>query len=258
MGRLKLSRSSSAFVVARPNRARPIHALIAAAALGVIVMPIAFAGAASGPQATASGSVKKQVKKLKQQVNQLQQQLEDLSKQPGPQGPGGPQGAQGPPGPATGPAGGDLTGTYPNPLIGPAAVGSDELADGSVGSAKIKSEAVDTTAIQDLGVRAADMGDQSVGERAFLPNSVGAFTLKRLTAVVGSGVAVNAGTPADAQVSCPTNQTVIGGGFAWQDDEPNSIIYSAPSEVSDATWTVRGMVNAGSNTLYAWANCLPV
>ena len=54
----------------------------------------------------------------------------------GPQGPQGSQGLQGPVGPSTGQAGGDLTGNYPNPEIGPGKVGAAELADSSVGVTK--------------------------------------------------------------------------------------------------------------------------
>jgi hypothetical protein len=92
----------------RRGRIAPIHALFAAAMLGLLVMPLALAGAKPS-EATSSASPKKQIKSLKKRVAALETRQSPVALPP------------------NGPAGGDLIGSYPNPRIGPGAIHAAEL-----------------------------------------------------------------------------------------------------------------------------------
>lgn len=117
-------------------------------------------------------------------------------------------------------------------------------------AATVGPNAVTSDGIGDFEVRTSDLDF----------GAVGAMQLKNVATAVSEGTTISSSSPGTATVSCPESRRLIAGGYAWQDEEPNSIIYSAPPEgVSAATsWMVRGMVPSGSNVLYAWATCLRV
>lgn len=228
----------------------PTRLLLGAVALlTLIVVPVALAATDAGPQATASG-IKQKVKKLTQQVQQLQQQLDALTSQPGPQGPGGPQGPVGPAGPqgltgpSTGPAGGDLTGNYPNPDIAAGAVGTNEVgADVLTGG---------------------DINESTLGQ---VPSAGSAGSVANLTIVdrVGNAVAfgnqdANNGTwlSGSSLAQCLPGETLVGGGGNWDDGQQaaNEALALTDSHLEGSnSWRATAISDADNDTFRAHVLC---
>lgn len=74
--------------------------------------------------------------------------------------------------PPSGPAGGDLTGTYPNPLIAPNAVNSAKIADGTILTQDLANGSVTTLKLADLSVTTPKIADESVTNAKLTPTGV--------------------------------------------------------------------------------------
>jgi hypothetical protein len=84
--------------------------------------------------------------------------------------------------PPSGGAGGDLTGTYPDPTIRPAAVTTAKLTDGAVTTAKLAPGSVGSTQLADLGVATGDLADGAVtASKLGIGSSIFAHAVQRRT-----------------------------------------------------------------------------
>jgi hypothetical protein len=231
-------------------------------ALGATVVCL-LVGASSATAATPT-KVERQLAKLQKQVKSLKQQVATMRTAAAQAGPAGAQGAAGPPGPAGpegpagpagmagGPAGGDLTGTYPDPQIATAAVGSFELA-GDV----IHHDTSGTNMY--LGNYTTKIGPGAIGRMEIADSQVQAPELGAIkTHAKISTVQPHAFGAATA--TCDPGEQLISGGasFSQYSYLGDTTLVASDASAADA-WTVRITNNNGyAVDLVAHAYCLGV
>jgi hypothetical protein len=140
----------------------------------------------------------------------------------------------------TGPAGGGLAGSYPNPSIAPGAVGAQQLQPDA-----IPADGVDADG-------STKLARGSVGSQELRDGSVHASALGRIQ-VVTEATPINAGANASVTARCPVGATVLSGGA-----QPGLFGVELTSTRPNGTgWLAQARNNTASNsTLTAFALCL--
>ena len=122
----------------------------------------------------------------------------------------------------TTPAGGDISGTFPNLQIKANAVGATEIEDGSVGNAELQDGSVGTSKLQDGSITTAKIANSAVGTAQIANNAITAAKLSNMGATNGQILKWNGTAWAPAVDGGGSSTNIAGGaGIAVSGTAPN-------------------------------------